>query len=222
MERQLAENLTSLEATQAELTTALEQLLSTEELTLAGQRLGAAARELGGLVGRLRTNSARSEDTLKDLEAFETMLVSLAYLSSEPAPPPAPAIDLGAVVTAAARELGPAAAPRMTVDPGVRAAAATGDVGQLVKLLLACIQGDTEVVVRDDEGVPSVWFRGRQRLMVGADRLSYLFARRLAGRNFGAIETRHEPDANVTFLLRLAPADSMGGDPPYPPAQPAA
>jgi PAS domain S-box-containing protein len=223
MERALAENLRSLEATQAELTTALEQLLSTEELTLTGQRLGAAARELGALVGKLRANATRGEDdTRRDLEAFETMLVSLAYLSSEPAPARAPAIDVGTVVTAAARELGPVDAPRMTVDPDVRAAAAAGDVGELVKLLLACIQGDTEVIVRDDEGVPSVWFRGQQRPMVGADRLSYLLARRLAGRNFGAIETRHEPDARVAFLLRLAPAATMGGDPPYPPAPPVA
>jgi PAS domain S-box-containing protein len=203
MEHELAENLASLQATQTELETALEQLLSTEELTLAGQRMAGAAGELRALVRRFGADAPGSEDAQRDLAALETTLAALEYLSSEPAPARAPELDVGALVAAALRET-----PVSPQNPRVRAAGAEGDLRQLVALLAACVGGDADVRVMDDDGVPSVSFRGRRKPLLGADKLSYLFARRLAGRNFGSLETRHEPDTHVTFLLRLAPPGS--------------
>ncbi len=274
MERQLAENVESLEATQGELTTALDALLSTEDLALAGHRMGAAARELraavrklgagapgddgappgrsralpqtpgddGAPLGRSRAlpqtpgddgappgrsralpqtpgddgappgrsralpQTPGSADAARDLAALETMLAALAYLSSEPAPAPAPELAVGAAVAAALGEATTApAAGLVAVDPALRAAGSERDLRELVRLLVACVGGPALVRVGDDEGVPVVSVRGRRKPFVGADKLSYLFARRLAGRNLGALEVRHEADAHVTFLLRLAP-----------------
>jgi PAS domain S-box-containing protein len=209
LERALAENVRHLEQTQAELTSALEQLLSTEDLALAAQQMGASVREILAVVERLRDDTARDADGRRDLDSLCSMLSALEYLARDPAPPPAPRLDVGKAVSAALNDVASSGGAKLlAADTNVGAAGSHEDLQALVRLLSACAGPGAEVRVWDEEGTPSVSFRGRRGPRKEADRLSFLFARRLAGRSLGAIETRHEPGDRITFILRLAPAAS--------------
>ncbi len=206
-ERKAAEAARSRHARQLEaLVASLSQLIATEDMVLASQSLAAALVPARAAVDRL-ARGASPETLAVELGKVRALFDTLQHLASDAAPP-GETCDL-------AVELPRAVAPRTVQKPAsgrVEARVAPEDLRVAVEQLASLVGPSPERAVSLDDGVPTVRVEGASLGPEGTG-VALLFARRLIGRNLGALETLRRSDGRVAYLARLAPGSAPAEGP---------